>query len=339
MGKEDLAERDKGPRKVTSFDVARLAGVSRAAVSRAFTPDASVSPKTREKVYQAAKDLGYRVNYLARSLTNKRSDLVGLVAAGLDNPFRTLQIEHLARVLLARNFRPILLPTSKEADTSTVIGQLLHYAVSGVIVTSDAPPTEICEQCAAEGVPIVLINKGNDIPFVDRIISDDRMAGHLAANHLIESGVRSPAVMAAPEISYTARRRSEAFIASCRQRGLDAQFLRIGVNDYRSGYEAAAGIASLGIDGLFCANDYMACGVLDRMMQDCRREDLPPIRLIGHDDIPQASWTAYDLTTIRQPCDLQAEQAVDLLVSRMTEPDITARVQFTPVSLIKRRTA
>lgn len=187
-----MADRDKGPRKVTSFDVARVAGVSRAAVSRAFTPDASVSPKTREKVYQAAKELGYRVNYLARSLTNKRSDLVGLVAAGLDNPFRTLQIENLARVLLARNFRPILLPTSPEADTSTVIGQLLHYAVSGVIVTSDAPPTEICEQCAAEGVPIVLINKGNDIPFVDRIISDDRMAGHLAATHLIDSGVKSP---------------------------------------------------------------------------------------------------------------------------------------------------
>jgi NAD(P)-dependent dehydrogenase (short-subunit alcohol dehydrogenase family) len=118
-----MADKDnKGPRKVTSFDVARVAGVSRAAVSRAFTPDASVSPKTREKVYQAAKELGYRVNYLARSLTNKRSDLVGLVAAGLDNPFRTLQIENLARVLLARNFRPILLPTSPEADTSTVEG-------------------------------------------------------------------------------------------------------------------------------------------------------------------------------------------------------------------------
>ncbi len=335
-----MADRDnKGPRKVTSFDVARVAGVSRAAVSRAFTPDASVSPKTREKVYQAAKELGYRVNYLARSLTNKRSDLVGLVAAGLDNPFRTLQIENLARVLIARNFRPILLPTSKEADTSTVIGQLLHYAVSGVIVTSDAPPTEICEQCAAEGVPIVLINKGDDIPFVDRIISDDRMAGHLAATHLIESGVTAPAVMAAPSISYTARRRSEAFMAACRQFGLEPRMIAVRVNDYRNGYDAAAGLATLDIDGLFCANDYMACGVIDRIMKGLGREDQPPLRVIGHDDIPQASWAAYDLTTIRQPCDLQAEQTVDLLMTRMAEPDMTARVEFTPVTLIRRRTA
>ncbi len=335
-----MADRDnKGPRKVTSFDVARVAGVSRAAVSRAFTPDASVSPKTREKVYQAAKELGYRVNYLARSLTNKRSDLVGLVAAGLDNPFRTMQIEHLARVLIARNFRPILLPTSKEADTSTVIGQLLHYAVSGVIVTSDAPPTEICEQCAAEGVPIVLINKGDDIPFVDRIISDDRMAGHLAATHLIESGASAPAVMAAPAISYTARRRSEAFMTTCRQAGLEPRMIELKINDYRSGYDAAADLLSLGIDGLFCANDYMACGVIDRVMQGLGREDQPPFRIVGHDDIPQAGWSAYDLTTIRQPCDLQAEQTVDLLMSRMAEPDMTARVEFTPVTLIKRRTA
>jgi len=335
-----MADKDnKGPRKVTSFDVARVAGVSRAAVSRAFTPDASVSPKTREKVYQAAKDLGYRVNYLARSLTNKRSDLVGLVAAGLDNPFRTLQIEHLARVLIARNFRPILLPTSKEADTSTVIGQLLHYAVSGVIVTSDAPPTEICEQCAAEGVPIVLINKGDDIPFVDRIISDDRMAGHLAATHLIESGVRAPAVMAAPAISYTARRRGEAFMTACRQLGLEPRMIELKINDYKSGYNAAADLVSLGIDGLFCANDYMACGVIDRIMKELGRQDEPPLRIIGHDDIPQASWSAYDLTTIRQPCDFQAEQTVDLLMTRMSEPDMTARVEFTPVTLIKRRTA
>ncbi|MCV9967083.1 LacI family DNA-binding transcriptional regulator [Pararhizobium sp. BT-229] len=334
-----MAEKENGPRKVTSFDVARVAGVSRAAVSRAFTPDASVSPKTREKVYQAAKELGYRVNYLARSLTNKRSDLVGLVAAGLDNPFRTLQIENLARALLARNFRPILLPTSKEADTSAVIGQLLHYAVSGVIVTSDAPPTEICEQCAAEGVPIVLINKGEDIPFVDRIVSDDRMAGHLAADHLIESGARSPAVMAAPAVSYTARRRSEAFLSRCRQLGLEARLIPLQINDYQNGYSAAGDLEALGIDGIFCANDYMACGVVDRLMRDLGRQDAPPIRIIGHDDIPQASWAAYALTTIRQPCDLQAEQTIDLLMSRMAEPDMTARVEFTPVSLIKRRTA
>lgn len=325
------------PRRVTSFDVARVAGVSRAAVSRAFTPDASVSKKTREKVYQAVKELGYRVNYLARSLTNKRSDLVGLVAAGLDNPFRTRQLDHLARALIARNYRPILLPTSKEADTSTVIEQLLHYAVSGVIVTSDAPPSHICEECAAEGVPIVLINKGEDFPFVDRVVSDDRMSGYTAAEYLLEAGAKKLAVVAGTAVSYSSRRRAEAFQGRCSMLGVEAALIPVSLNDYRHGREAAQQLLDLGIDGVFSVNDYMACGVLDGLA-DAGKGD-GSVKVIGHDDIPQASWSAYELTTFLQPADLQAEQVIDLLVSRMAEPDAVARVEFTPVTLIKRRSA
>ncbi len=327
---------DKPTRKVTSHDVARHAGVSRAAVSRTFTPDASVSAETREKVHKAAKELGYRVNYLARSLINQRSDLVGVVAAGLDNPFRTLQIEHIARALLARNFRPVLLPTSSSAGTSDVIGQLLHYSVSGVLVTSDAPPTSLCEECAAYGVPIVLINKGDDIPLVDRVVNDDKTAGILAADCLVEGGAKHPAVMAATSVSYTARRRVEAFVKRCKALGLAAEVLPIELNDYAQGFEGAAGLAHSGIDGLFCINDYMACGVIDRLRKD---RALGKVRVVGHDDIPQAGWAAYDLTTILQPCDVQARQAIDLLVSRMDSPKMTARVEFTPVSLIRRKSA
>ena len=327
------------PRKVTSFDVARHAGVSRAAVSRAFTPDASVSEETREKVHKAAKELGYRVNYLARSLINQRSDLVGVVVAGLDNPFRTQQIEQLSRTLLAHNFRPVLLPVSQGADPSEVIGQLLHYAVSGVIVTSDAPPTSLCEEYAAYGVPIVLINKGDDIPLVDRVVNDDKAAGRIAAEVLVEGGAKRPAVMVAKAVSYTARRRAEAFVTRCRALGAAADVLPVATNSYADGYEGAAQLSGTNIDALFCVNDYLACGVIDRLARDRALKRTPPVRIIGHDDIPQARWAAYNLTTILQPCDLQAAQAINLLMSRMDEPKRTARVEFTPVTLIRRGSA
>jgi len=329
------------PRKVTSFDVARQAGVSRAAVSRTFTPDASVSAETREKVHKAAKELGYRVNYLARSLINQRSDFVGVVAAGLDNPFRTQQIEQLSRALLARNFRPVLLPLTRNEEMTNLVGQLLHYAVSGVIVTSDAPPSSLCEECADHGVPIVLINKGDDIPLVDRVVSDDKAAGHMAATHLIEGGATRPAVMAATGVSYTARRRVQAFVSRCEAMGVKSEVLAIELNDYAHGYEGAALLAGTHIDAVFCANDYLACGVLDRLARDraLRRSLTQRVRVMGHDDIPQASWFAYQLTTILQPCDTQATQAIDLLVSRMENPKMTARVEFTPVSLVRRRSA
>lgn len=333
-----MSENEPRSRKVTSFDVARHAGVSRAAVSRTFTPHASVSPKTREKVHRAAEELGYRVNYLARSLTNQRSDLVGVVAAGFDNPFRPQQVEQIARSLLARNFRPVLLPTSHGADPSELIGQLLHYNVSGVVVTSDTPPSALCEECADYGVPIVLINKGDDIPLVDRVVSDDKSAGQIAATHLIESGANRPAAMGAAG-SYSARRRIEAFVARCKALGVVADVLPIAVNDYRHGFDGAAQLHGTNIDALFCANDYLACGVIDRLRQDRPSRRSSPIRIIGHDDIPQAGWAAYDLTTFQQPCDTQAEQAIDLLVSRMEDPKLTARVEFTPVTLVQRKTA
>jgi LacI family transcriptional regulator len=334
-----MSEGEPRKGKVTSFDVARHAGVSRAAVSRTFTPDASVSPETREKVHKAAKELGYRVNYLARSLTNQRSDLVGVVAAGLDNPFRTMQIEQISKALLARNFRPVLLPTSKDADTSHVIGQLLHYSVSGVLITSDAPPTSLCQECAAYGVPIVLINKGDEIPLVDRVVSDNETAGRLAAETLINSGVRRPAVMAATAISYTARCRVGAFVAHCHELGVEADIISVTVNDYAHGFSGAEQLAGTGIDGLFCVNDYMACGVIDRLRHEPSRRGMRPLRVIGHDDIAQASWAAYELTTMLQPCDLQADQAIDLLESRMASPDQPARLETTPVTLIKRKSA
>lgn len=326
-------------RKVTSFEVARHAGVSRAAVSRTYSEDASISDETREKVRKSAKELGYRVNYLARSLTNQRSDLVGVVVADMDNPFRALQVDQIARALLESNFRPILLPTDNERDPAQVIDQLLHYNVSGVIVTSDAPPNAVCEECAADGVPIVLINKDNEIPGVDRVLSDNEAAGKLAAITLIEEGVERPFVMRAISMSFSAQQRSEAFITQCAALGVECGVIQVANNDYNNGFEHAEELVRLKADSLFCFNDYMACGVVDRLVRDFDMQTPRDIKIIGHDDIPQASWAAYELTTIRQPCDVQARQAIEFLISRMSNEDLPVRVEYTPVSLIRRRTA
>jgi LacI family transcriptional regulator len=118
--------------------------------------------------------------------------------------------------------------------------------------------------------------------------------------------------------------------------GLHVRTVLVEVNDYRCGLAAASSLS--GVDGVFCINDYMAFGVMDGL----RRMTIPvpeQIRIIGHDDVPQASWVAYDLTTIIQPSGLQAEQAIDLLVSRMGDVSTPERVSVTPVSLVRRHTA
>ena len=324
---------DTGYKRATSFDVARLAGVSRAAVSRAFTADASISPKTRAKVQAAAETLGYRVNYLARSLNGNRSDLVGVVVAALDNPFRAMQIEALAQELLKRNFRPILLPTAQASDVSDVIAQVLHYSVSGVLVTSDAPSSALCNECANRGVPVVLINKGDEIPLVDRVVSDDEAAGRIAAERLYLRGARRLAVVAGTK-SFSARRRAEHFLYHAQVLGATAMLTVTGANNYAEGFAAAADLTD--VDGVFCANDYLACGVIDRWKAD-RPAALRDIRIIGHDNIPQASWEAYALTTVEQQCDVQARHAIDMLTSRIADPERPARMSVTDVTLLERR--
>ncbi len=335
--KQPSARRGK---TVTSVDVAKLAGVSRSAVSRTFTPGASVAPETRQRVHDAAKALGYRVNYLARSLTNRRSDLVGLVVAGFDNPYRVLQVDHLARTLLEANFRSVLLPTGEGHDPSQVIGQLLHYHVSGVIITSDAPPSAIFQECAAHHVPVVLINKGDTIPFVDRVVSDNEAGGRIAAEALIERGCRSLAVVASPTRSYSGMQRRDAFLEHCRTRRIAATAVPVDVNDYASGYAVAAELAprSSAYDGIFCVNDYLAFGVMDGLRSVAGDKVLRRIRMVGYDNVPQAAWKAYDLSSVDQPVVPQAEQAVSLLIGRIEKPKRRAILRVTPVRLVERGT-
>src|SRR5215213_4710559 len=107
---EDHLKRDRAARNfVTAEDVARLAGVSRSAVSRTFTPGASVSPDVRQRVQEAAKVLGYRVNRLARSLISDRSNLVGVVGSNLSTPFMARQLDQLSQALLKRSMQCLLL--------------------------------------------------------------------------------------------------------------------------------------------------------------------------------------------------------------------------------------
>jgi len=145
--------------------------------------------------------------------------------------------------------------------------------------------------------------------------------------------------MAGTEVSYTVRRRTDAFLTRCRALGLPSELIPVPANDYQAGFEQAGQLFELGCDGVFCANDYLACGVVDRLNRDRAHRRLPRIRVIGHDDIPQAAWGAYQLTTIRQHCDVQAMQAIELLMSRMDNPRRATQVEFTPVSLVRRRSA
>ena len=244
-------------RAATADDVARLAGVSRSAVSRTFTPGASVAPATREKVREAADKLGYRVNFLARSLSMQRTRLVAMVVSDLDHSLRAVLVDKLARELVARDFRPFLLPWSTGDDVRHLIDMMLHYNVSGALVTSDTPPKAIAAECMRHKVPLVLVDKATVGDRAANVGHDHEKAGRLAAEELFRIGCRKIAYAGQHRPSYSIGARKQAFEAACAEMGMTITGRYFGARqNYDGGAEAAAAFLanSPSVDGIYCAN-------------------------------------------------------------------------------------
>lgn len=331
---------DQPARPVTANDVARLAGVSRSAVSRTFTPGASVSPTTRERVLAAAHTLNYRVNLLARGLINQRSDLVGVVVAGSDNPFRSTQVTALTKAIQAAGFRPMIVHAEPEAALDPVIGQLLNYQVAGVIVTSGSPPSLIVEECSRFAVPLLLINRPAASPGIDSLVCDGIGGTRAALRGLQDSGAIGLLAVAPEQPSFALAERLEAFETLTAGVGAASVILRTNGNDYAAGFAAGR---DMNLDpaaapwGAFVVSDFLALGFIDGVRAAGRYAVPDALRVVGFDDVPMAGWAAYNLATVRQPPGLMAEMAVGVLEARLRHPDRPAERRICPVSLVWRQ--
>lgn len=332
---------EKPRRNVTAQDVARLAGVSRSAVSRTFTPGASVAKETRRKVLDAAETLGYRVNIIARSLINRRSDMIGLVVYGYDNPFRHHQVNALIGALQQRGFRPLLINAPRQSDTGDLIAQALQYQVAGLIVTSDAPPAEIADRCAKAGIAVILVNKADPQARFDRVCVDNAAGAALAAEALRAAGCRRPGFVGNRAQSYSTEMRQLAFDARLADTGQVSPAMIIPAEaTYDGGVAAADALVRSGridrLDGLFCCSDYCALGVLDGLRRRHGIAVPERLKIVGFDDIPEAGWLSYDLTTLRQDVAGLAALTLDLLQHRLDTPHGATHDRLLTPHLVRR---
>ena len=172
--------------RITSVMVAEVAGVSQAAVSRVFTPGASVSKKTAEKVRRAANQLGYRPNSLARAMVSGKSRIIGLVVAYLDNYFYPDAVEKLSNAFQKRGYHVLVFMASNTADKiDSVMQEILDYQVDGIVLASVALSSEITKRCKENGVPVVLFNRSQDNPNISAVTSDNYKGGAEVANLLL----------------------------------------------------------------------------------------------------------------------------------------------------------
>ncbi len=327
--------------KVTSADVARLAGVSQSAVSRVFTPGASASPKTAAKVRAAAESLGYRPNVLARAMITGRSRIIGLVVAYLDNQFYPLAIERLSHALQERGYHILIfMAGNAQEKVEQVVDELLDYQVDGIITASVGITNDLAARCATAGIPVVMFNRGQDDRRLAEVTSDNVAGGRTATEFLIAGGHRKIAHIMGWQGSSTGRDRAHGFREAMAAAGLEPFAMLDGEYSRERAAEVARGLCAGPDrpDAIFVGNDHMAFGVMDELRFGLGLRVPQDISIIGYDDVPIAAWPSYQMTTIRQPVDDMVEATVQAMLGQIegAEPPRCIRV---PGPLVVRASA
>ena len=215
--------------RITSAQVAERAGVSRSAVSRVFTPGASVSATTAEKVRKAAAELGYRPNVLARAMLTGQSRIIGLVVGYLDNHFYPTALEQLSNALEREGYHVLVFMASQTAgDIDEIVQQILDYQVDGLVLASVALSSDLAQRCRASGVPVVLFNRRQGTQSELAVVSDNSAGGKLAAQHLIDQGRTRIGHIAGWEGASTQRDREAGLLESLRAAGLGLYAREVG---------------------------------------------------------------------------------------------------------------
>ncbi len=309
--------------KVTSLQVAELAGVSQSAVSRVFTPGSSVSKKTAEKVRAAAEKLGYRPNVLARSLKSGKSRIIGLVVAYLENYFYPEAVERISAELQKVGYHVLVfLGQNTSMDADRVVHELMDYQVDGIVLASVSMSSELSQKCLSIGVPVVLFNRGQDDARMSAVTTDNHAGGYALADFLCSLGHERIAYIAGFEGAMTQRDREAGFRAGLAAAGKDLFARAVGNFIYAEAQAAARELfaTSKRPDALFVANDHMAFAAMDVLRFELGLRIPEDVSVVGFDDVPPAGWPAYGLTTYRQNVVRMVDETVAILTGQAEDP-------------------
>ena len=312
-----------GPsRRATSYDVARLARVSQSAVSRAFIADAPISAALRKKVLAAARQLSYRPNAVARSLTTSRSRVVAFFVPNIGNPLYPFVLEAFSHRLRALDHQILLLPLVESADEA--LAWLIQFQVEGLVITAASPlalSKAIARKCLRARIPVVLFNRYFPDVRAASVNCDNAHGGALAAEMLRAAGHRRFAFIGGPEPTSTHADRRAGFVDRLRELGAPAPLIETTAFSYAGGH--AAGLQLLARrhrpDAIFCATDLIALGVLDAARHGRGLKVPGDVSIVGFDDVPMAAWAGNDLTTVRLPVEDMVARAVEVLLREMQE--------------------
>lgn len=333
---------DGVPERVTIRDVAQLAGVSTATVSKVLNDGAYVSASARERVHAAVGKLDYRPNTIARSLKKQRTHTIGLITDDLKGVFTMPLMLGVEEAVSAEGFGVFLCNSHGEPPRErSHLRMLLDKQVEGVILLSGYRVRERgAPTLPLGGLPIVYLYQYTRDVAAPSVIPDDRGGAELGTRHLLGLGRRRIGFINGPPHYEATHRRLDGYRNALDQAGVafDPALVRVGTWHQSSGYDLATELMALPDppDAIFCSADGLAVGALDALHQlGARVPD--DVAVVGFDDRDFAAHQRPPLTTVALPLYEMGRLAGDLILKAARGTAGTPTVHVVPCRLVQRQ--
>jgi LacI family transcriptional regulator len=312
----------------TLRDVAKLAAVHPGTVSRALNPETRrmVNEETARRVVEAAEQLGYRPNPIARGLKTNRSHTIGVLVPDLTNPLFPPIVRGIQDKLEAAGYTPLIANTDNDPDRERNDFEAMRARqVDGVITATARLDHGVLDEMAADGLPIVLVNRRLEDGPLSSATADDHEGACLAVQYLAELGHTRIAHLGGPQGVSTGRLRYEGFVDGMHKAGLEPHLVRFGAAFTEpEGARFAGELIDGGATAIVAGNDLMALGCYDVLAERGLR--CPgDISVVGFNDMPFSERFNPPLTTIRIPHYEIGASAADLLLERLQDAEAPAR--------------
>lgn len=320
----------------TQKDVAEKAGVTVTTVSRVINNRGYIAEKTRKKVYQVMDELNYRPNAVARSLSKKKSKIIGVILPTVNHPFFSKLLLYIEEYAYQHDYKIMLcnskLDSAKEKD---YINMLRAQQVDGIFLASHT--LDIASEMKVDLPILTFDRKIESLPYIS---ADNYQGGKIAAEHLIEKGCSNLAYIGGSlELDLLSNQRYQALKELVSKRAeLKLRDFQCELNSFdRQEYQKlAAEIFSeyREVDGIFASSDLIAAVVIKEAQKNGFKipEDL---KVIGYDDLEIAKLYSPEITTIRQPVEEIARNVMELLLDSIAGKKIAAE-NILDVELIRR---
>lgn len=325
------------------MEIAELAGVSQATVSRAFNTPEKVEAETRERIMATARKFDYTPNAIAKSLVSHKTNIIGAVIEDFENPFYVSFVHRLAEKLAESGKKVLLLNPRVNEGVELLLQEARSFRVDGLVVASAVLSQQLAEKEIPTTIPVVMINRQSTSSNYCSVASDDVSCGRIVADYFIaQNRYKTYCYLSGTAVKPSSADRQKGFKGRLAEWGVRSFIKLEGDYTYLSGRAAGRDLMERKLElplAVFAANDLMALGLLDELHGSSKYTVPADISIIGVDNIEQSGWSSYNLTTMQLPTKEMIACAFTYMNADSEQRQKTAGRHLFSCSMILRGTA